>query len=155
MSTLPNLLGWFFPRRQAKAQGTSRLLPKPQPIFANYQHGRAIVANLILPGQRGRVWFKASWWPARCPLEIVLCQGQPVRVVGIDRITLIVEPITETPSPSPANPLDMPSAAPTSAAPTLSLTALTASALDPTLGLGAQPVNALVSPSVCPREYVS
>ncbi|UZQ53750.1 NfeD family protein [Trichothermofontia sichuanensis B231] len=85
----------------------------------------------------------------------MLCQGQPVQVVGIDRITLIVEPITETPSPSPANPLDMPSAAPTSAAPTFSLTALTASALDPTLGLGAQSVNALVSPSVCPREYVS
>jgi|GEM_PF-2313254 len=115
MSTLPNLLGWFFPQRQAKSQQISGRLAKPHSILANYRHGRAIVETSILPGQVGRVWFKGSWWPARCPQELALFQGQSVRVIDIDRITLIVEPLAETipeatPAVTPETPLSAPAA---------------------------------------------
>lgn len=53
----------------------------------------AIVDELIAgPNQKGRVRFQGTWWPARCNQEMVLVPGQRVRVVGINRITLLVEP---------------------------------------------------------------
>lgn len=145
MSTLPNLLAWLLPQRQAESQTTSGLLAGPQNVFANYRHGRAIVESLILPGQSGRVWFKASWWPARCPLGISLLPGQAVRVVDIDRITLIVEPITEAMPESPTVSADAPPAFP--------LTAPTTSALDPDWGPRAKTVNAPVKAGVAQSGY--
>ncbi len=145
MSTLLNLLAWLLPQRQAEVQSISRILAEPQTVFANYRHGRAIVESLILPGQSGRVWFKASWWPARCPLGIALYQGQAVRVIDIDRITLIVEPITEA---IPASPTVSPDARPP-----FTLTSPAASALEPDLGPRVKPVNAPVSPPAYPVAY--
>jgi membrane protein implicated in regulation of membrane protease activity len=43
--------------------------------------------------KRGRVRFNGSWWPAKCDQEIVLKKGQTVAVVGIDGITLLVQPL--------------------------------------------------------------
>jgi membrane protein implicated in regulation of membrane protease activity len=55
---------------------------------------QAIVDEMIQgPHHKGRVQFQGSWWPARCDFEVVLVPGQVVRVVGIDRITLVVEPL--------------------------------------------------------------
>lgn len=53
-----------------------------------------IVDEIILaPNRKGRVHFRGSYWPAYCDREMVLNPGEVVRVVGIDGITLIVEPI--------------------------------------------------------------
>ncbi|WP_448563900.1 NfeD family protein [Trichothermofontia sp.] len=131
MSTLPNLLRWFFPRQQADTHRTSGLLAEPHNVFANYRQGRAIVASPILPEQGGRVCFKGSWWPARCPQAVTLHQGQSVRVIDVDRIALIVEPIAEA-IPEPL----IPSA---DAPPAFTLTSSTEAALDPDLGPRAKP----------------
>lgn len=53
-----------------------------------------VVDETILgPNKKGRVRFQGTWWPAQCEREIVLEPGQKVRVIGINRITLIVEPL--------------------------------------------------------------
>ena len=51
----------------------------------------AIVAEEIRPNQCGRVRFQCSWWPARCDRGITFKPGALVYVVGIDKITLLVE----------------------------------------------------------------
>jgi hypothetical protein len=62
-------------------------------IHANWQ-GRALVTEIIQPGQLGRVWFQATTWFAVCPYQAVLPPDTPVRVVGrYDTVTLIVEPV--------------------------------------------------------------
>lgn len=68
----------------------------PQPVSEvdgtqNFEK-QAIVDEEIPPYGVGRVRFQASWWPARCEQEVTLVRGQIVYVVGIDNITLLVEP---------------------------------------------------------------
>jgi membrane protein implicated in regulation of membrane protease activity len=53
----------------------------------------AVVDEEIQPNCVGRVHFQATWWPARCPQEIILAPGQIVCVVGIENITLLVLPL--------------------------------------------------------------
>lgn len=53
---------------------------------------QAIVDEEIPAYGVGRVRFQASWWPARCDRAVTLVRGQIVYVVGIDNITLLVEP---------------------------------------------------------------
>ncbi|MDF0553031.1 NfeD family protein [Kamptonema sp. UHCC 0994] len=52
----------------------------------------AIVDEPIYPRRSGRVYFQATWWPARCEQEITLEPGEIVYVVGIYNITLLVSP---------------------------------------------------------------
>lgn len=52
----------------------------------------AIVDEAIYPRRSGRVYFQATWWPARCEQEITLEPGEIVYVVGIYNITLLVSP---------------------------------------------------------------
>ncbi|MFB2917909.1 NfeD family protein [Aerosakkonema funiforme] len=52
----------------------------------------AIVDLAIQPYKSGRVYFRGSWWPARCEQEITLLPGQIVYVIGMSNITLLVEP---------------------------------------------------------------
>lgn len=55
---------------------------------------QAVVDEVInAPGQAGRVYFRDSWWPAQCVHEITIQPGDIVRVIGIEGITLIVEPL--------------------------------------------------------------
>ncbi|MEC4985726.1 MAG: NfeD family protein [Oscillatoria sp. PMC 1068.18] len=42
--------------------------------------------------QAGRVYYKGSWWPARCVQEATLVPGQVCYVVGMNNITLLVDP---------------------------------------------------------------
>ncbi|OCQ99766.1 hypothetical protein BCD67_15290 [Oscillatoriales cyanobacterium USR001] len=53
----------------------------------------AIVDETIYPRRSGRVYFQATWWPARCEKNVILEPNQIVYVVGICNITLLVEPI--------------------------------------------------------------
>ncbi|OLP18069.1 hypothetical protein BST81_13665 [Leptolyngbya sp. 'hensonii'] len=61
------------------------------PRLNNWQ-GEAMVEEAILPGHVGRVRFQGSWWPARCEHNLILGCGGVVRVIGIENITLLVEP---------------------------------------------------------------
>lgn len=53
----------------------------------------AIVEQSIVYGDRGRVQYAGSWWFARCTQPITLAQGTMVRVIGMQNITLVVEPV--------------------------------------------------------------
>ncbi len=54
---------------------------------------QATVEEEIRPHSVGRIHFQATSWPARCQQEVILVPGQTVRVVGIDNITQLVEPL--------------------------------------------------------------
>lgn len=55
--------------------------------------GEGVVDCVIYPYQKGRIYFRGSWWPARCEEEVKLLTGQRVKVIGRQNITLIVQPI--------------------------------------------------------------
>ncbi|MFB2894959.1 NfeD family protein [Aerosakkonemataceae cyanobacterium BLCC-F50] len=73
---------------------TSRKLPLNSSF--SYPEEEAIVDVAIYPYKRGRVYFRGSWWFAQCERKIILLPGQMVHVVGINNITLLVEPFVST-----------------------------------------------------------
>jgi membrane protein implicated in regulation of membrane protease activity len=60
--------------------------------LASYFQGEATVTETIYPHHRGRVYFKATWWFARCQDEIVIEVNQTVNVIERVDLTLIVTP---------------------------------------------------------------
>lgn len=68
--------------------------------------GEAVVDEEIRPHQRGRVYFRSSWWFARCDRELCLAPGERVEVVGLetDDLTLLVLPYAETETEIECNP---------------------------------------------------
>src|SRR5690606_39890498 len=46
-------------------------------------------------GSTGRALFEGAWWDVRSP-DAALQKGQSVRVVGVDGLTLLVEPTDTT-----------------------------------------------------------
>lgn len=57
--------------------------------------GEAIVDEEIQPRRKGRVYWRGSYWPARCNLDVTLKPEEFVEVVGIDNITLLVMPFAD------------------------------------------------------------
>ncbi|MEM6837306.1 MAG: NfeD family protein [Cyanobacteria bacterium P01_C01_bin.120] len=58
--------------------------------------GRGIVQQAIAPPYAGRVYFRATYWPARLSQTAKLDKlqpGAPVEVVGRDGLTLLVKPL--------------------------------------------------------------
>ncbi|TVQ13416.1 MAG: protease [Leptolyngbya sp. DLM2.Bin27] len=79
--------------------------PDPSLLDAHLQH-RAIVTEVIQPGQRGRVAYQGTTWVAFCRYQVVLPVNTPVRVVEqYSATTLIIEPVplVNTPSLLPDN----------------------------------------------------
>jgi len=71
----------------------NQLTPRSLPNAGlGYQNGQAIVQQAIQPHQRGRVRFWGSDWFARCDQEISILPGDVVNVIGVESITLLVEP---------------------------------------------------------------
>ena len=55
--------------------------------------GEAKVSQTIVgPYQEGRVYFRGTWWPARCDEFVTLKPGDTVQVIDMSNITLLVEP---------------------------------------------------------------
>jgi membrane protein implicated in regulation of membrane protease activity len=67
-------------------------LKKSSPRTQRFQ-GDALVEQTIYPRQRGRVYFRGSWWYARCEDNILIEVGEFVTVIGREELTLIVVPI--------------------------------------------------------------
>ncbi|MBD3882738.1 tetratricopeptide repeat protein [Phormidium tenue FACHB-886] len=57
-----------------------------------YLKGQAIVEQAISPDHPGRVRFKGSRWFARCDHSMTILPGELVDVIGVQKITLLVEP---------------------------------------------------------------
>ncbi len=51
-----------------------------------------IVDEIVIQGKAWRVRFAASYWPAKSVRPAVLMPGDRVRIVGLDNITLLVDP---------------------------------------------------------------
>ncbi|MEM9542477.1 MAG: NfeD family protein [Cyanobacteria bacterium P01_E01_bin.42] len=73
--------------------GNDRVFPKVK--LTQRLDDEAIVTSEISPYRIGQVRYRASWWRARCDLNVTLSEGEIVRVVGYsDSIVLLVEPLT-------------------------------------------------------------
>ncbi|MGE5660532.1 MAG: NfeD family protein [Actinomycetota bacterium] len=69
-----------------QSQETKQLFPEPLDGIAD---------EAIAQGLPGRAFFQASYWPARlydAKSQVILSPGQPLKVVGMDSITLLVIP---------------------------------------------------------------
>jgi len=56
--------------------------------------GEATVSETIVgPSREGRVYFRGTWWPARCEQFVTLKPGDTVQVIDMSNITLLVEPV--------------------------------------------------------------
>ncbi|MBW4657586.1 MAG: hypothetical protein KME15_02840 [Drouetiella hepatica Uher 2000/2452] len=72
---------------------TVRSTPRsPLPANLGYYSGQAIVEQMIQPDKPGRVRFKGSRWFARCDQPVNISPHELVDVIGIQNITLLVEP---------------------------------------------------------------
>lgn len=67
-------------------------LPLPRYEILDFMQGTAVVEQAIRPGQRGRVWFQASSWPALCEDGLEILPGEAVDVLGLFDMALVVEP---------------------------------------------------------------
>ena len=70
----------------------SRKAP-PLTGFEHYVGQIASVRQALRP--TGRVWFEGQSWFAQTKSGVEVAEGQSVRVVGLDGLTLIVEPLEE------------------------------------------------------------
>ena len=87
--SVTNLLKIFSFQEDRRAESSVRASLK-------YLEVEATVAQVIQPKRSGRVYYKGSWWPARCEEEIILAPGEIVYVIGIQGITLIVSSSVES-----------------------------------------------------------
>ena len=74
------------------ARSSTAKTPSPTPSQLGLFKGQAIVEQPISPDRSGRVRFKASRWFARCDQPLTIASGEVVDVIGVQNITLLVEP---------------------------------------------------------------
>ncbi|MEA5471414.1 NfeD family protein [Spirulina sp. 06S082] len=54
----------------------------------------AIVTEAIAPHKNGQIRYLASWWLARCELDIIIPEGEIVLIVGrSNSTTFLVQPL--------------------------------------------------------------
>ena len=67
-------------------------------MFSNQTfQGQVVVTKAIKPNRRGQVFFRGSWWLARCEQDLTLQPEQWVRMIALEMetITLLVQPERE------------------------------------------------------------
>ena len=60
--------------------------------------GQGIVQQAIAPPYAGRVYFRATYWPARLAQTAMVGElqpGDPVEVLGREGLTLLVKPLPQ------------------------------------------------------------
>jgi membrane protein implicated in regulation of membrane protease activity len=60
--------------------------------------GQGVVERTITPLDAGRVYFQATYWPARLyqpTSSDALQPGDPVEVLGRDGLTLLIKPLAQ------------------------------------------------------------
>ena len=62
--------------------------------FKNRFQGEGKIYETVFPEQKGRIYFKGSYWFARCNLDLILNPGDIVEVIDRQALTLIVIPKT-------------------------------------------------------------
>jgi inner membrane protein len=60
-------------------------------IHHPHLYKEAVVVKSILSNRPGRIYFENTWWTARSLSQEVLPIGTQVRVIGRDKLTLLVE----------------------------------------------------------------
>jgi len=63
----------------------------------NHRHfcGEAVVDEAIEPYRKGRVRYRAGWWPAQCDGGVAIAPGETVEVIGVRGIALVVQPLVQ------------------------------------------------------------
>lgn len=62
-------------------------------LQAKWFEGEGIVDQIVQQGKIWRVKFQATYWNARATTAVILLPGDFVRIVDVDNITLLIEPI--------------------------------------------------------------
>ncbi|HEY9644231.1 MAG TPA: NfeD family protein, partial [Coleofasciculaceae cyanobacterium] len=86
---LNNILHTLQPAATSKTSPPARSSPLTN---LGYFTGQAIVEQSIQPDKPGRVRFKGSRWTARCDQPITIAPHELVDVIGVQNLTLLVEP---------------------------------------------------------------
>jgi membrane-bound serine protease (ClpP class) len=73
------------------------------PVMTGYEHyaGQIVVVHESLK-PRGRVRFQGQLWFAENPSGEEIPAGQRVKILGVEDLTLIVEPVEDMPAESTA-----------------------------------------------------
>lgn len=89
-----NLINVLRPSQSLPVDRT-RGAARPTPTNRNHRHfcGEAVIDEIIEPFRKGRVRYRAGWWPALCEANVAIAPGETVEVVGIRGIALLVQPL--------------------------------------------------------------
>lgn len=87
-----NLLRGFRAIQSNSNLGSLNHSAKGFPSGSESWGGQALVDKAIPVGKVGRVKFRNSWWSARSEQTVTIAEGEVVDVVGLEGITLWVEP---------------------------------------------------------------
>lgn len=89
---------WFslqYSKTSFQYNKTSFYLPQGEFKPDERCQGEAIVEQAIALGKPGRVYFRGSWYPARCCQNVVMRVGQRVLAIGRSGIEIVVEPFPQ------------------------------------------------------------
>jgi membrane protein implicated in regulation of membrane protease activity len=65
-----------------------------QKVQLTQDFDEAIVTEAIAPHKNGQIHYLASWWLARCELDIIIPEGEIVLIVGrSNSTTFLVQPL--------------------------------------------------------------
>ncbi|MDJ1178969.1 NfeD family protein [Roseofilum sp. BLCC_M91] len=73
---------WFRNRKKSKSNSSCSM---------EWFQGERVVSQTIYPNRKGHVYFRGTWWPAKCCDNSTLEPDEIVEVIGNDNITLLVQ----------------------------------------------------------------
>lgn len=91
------VLSWPLPIRFELKGDRPNPPQRREPVNRNHRHfcGEAVVDEAIEPYRKGRVRYRAGWWPAQCDGGVAIAPGETVEVIGVRGIALVVQPLAQ------------------------------------------------------------